>query len=81
MSSTEVTHALGNIRTAFPDPIDLTLQIHEEAVGIAQRYGVGIYDALIVASALEANCDVLYSEDLQDGQLIDGRVKIRNPFQ
>jgi predicted nucleic acid-binding protein len=39
-----------------------------------------IYDALIVASALEAECTTLYSEDLQDGQVIDGPLTIRNPF-
>jgi len=39
-----------------------------------------IYDALIVASALEAGCTTLVSEDMQDGRVIDGRLTIRNPF-
>jgi predicted nucleic acid-binding protein len=38
------------------------------------------YDALIVASALEAGCTTLLSEDIQDGRVIDGRLTIRNPF-
>ena len=42
--------------------------------------GYGIYDALVVAAALEAECATLYSEDFQDGQTIDGRLTIRNPF-
>lgn len=80
MSWTEVNTALGALRIAFPDPIDLTLRTHEEGVGVAQRYGLGIYDSLIIASALEANCDVLYSEDLQDGQIIEESLTVRNPF-
>jgi predicted nucleic acid-binding protein len=73
--------ALGWIGALCPDSIPLTIGIHEDAVRIAEQYGFQIYDALIVASALEAKCDLLYSEDLQDGQLIDGRITIRNPFR
>ena len=79
-SWTEITAALEAIRIAFPDPVALTFQTHETAVSVAQRYGIGIYDALIVASALEANCGILYSEDMQDGQVIEGRLTIQNPF-
>ncbi|WP_252263399.1 hypothetical protein [Paracidobacterium acidisoli] len=41
--------------------------------------GYQIYDALVIAAALEAGCTTLYSEDMQDGQKIDG-LTIRNPF-
>lgn len=41
---------------------------------------LSFYDSLIVASALLAKCGTLYSEDLQDGQTIDGRLIVRNPF-
>ena len=64
-----------------PEAITLTLKTHERAVGIAERYGYRIYDSLIVASALEAKCTILYSEDMQDGQVIDQRLTIRNPFR
>jgi predicted nucleic acid-binding protein len=37
-------------------------------------------NALIVAAALEAGCGELYSEDLHDGQVVDGKLTIRNPF-
>jgi predicted nucleic acid-binding protein len=53
---------------------------HDAALRIARRHGFHIYDALVVASALEANCDTLYTEDLQDGQLVEERLNIRNPF-
>lgn len=76
----EVKQALQLIRVLCPDPVPLTLGIHEEAVRVAERYGYGIYDALIVAAALRSKCAFLYSQDLQNGQLIDGRLTIQNPF-
>jgi predicted nucleic acid-binding protein len=71
--------ALQWIRFLCPDVIPVRIGTHETAVKIAERYGYRIYDSLIVASALEANCAVLYSADLQDGQVIEG-LTIRNPF-
>lgn len=62
-----------------PDPRPLTLQTHWQAQKICARYGLGLYDGLILASAHEAGCSVLYSEDLQHGQTIDG-VQVLNPF-
>ena len=81
MSWGEVQVALESIRILCPDPLPITLDTHDEALAIAERYGYRIYDALIVASALEAKCSVLYSEDMQDGQVIADRLKIRNPFK
>jgi predicted nucleic acid-binding protein len=81
MSWDEVEAALREIQTLFPDPVALTRPMHDEAVRIAREYGFRIYDALIAASALHANCRELYTEDLQDGQIIDKRLSIRNPFR
>ena len=53
--------------------------LYGEALRIGARYRLAWYDSLIVASAIEGQCDVLYSEDFQDGQQI-GRVTISNPF-
>lgn len=64
-----------------PEVVTVTIKTHEMAVGIAERYGYRIYDSLIVASAIEAKCELLYSEDLQDGQVIAQRLTIRNPFR
>jgi predicted nucleic acid-binding protein len=80
MSWDEVRLALGNIKTLCPDPLPVTLDTHQEALAIAEKYGYKIYDSLIVASALEARCTVLYTEDMQDGQVIDKTLTIRNPF-
>jgi predicted nucleic acid-binding protein len=75
-----VFDALNAVRMLFPSPVPITIDTHIEALSISERYGYRIYDALIVASALEARCTILYSEDMQDGQVIDDRLTIRNPF-
>ena len=53
--------------------------LYGEALRIAAKFQLPWYDSLIVASALEGQCEVLYSEDFQDGQRI-GSVTISNPF-
>lgn len=60
--------------------VDLTLQTHEVGRALAQRYGFSVYDAMIVAAALIAGCSTLYSEDMQDGLLVEGHLRIVNPF-
>jgi predicted nucleic acid-binding protein len=80
MSWTEVQLALESIKILCPDPLPITLDTHQEALAIAEKYGYRIYDALIVASALESKCTILYSEDMKDGQVIERRLTIENPF-
>ncbi len=77
----DVRFAIENIKALCPDPLSITIDTHGEALAIAERYGYRIYDALIVASALEARCTILYSEDMQDGQVIEKQLTIRNPFR
>jgi len=76
----DIGEALAAIRTLCPSPVPLTIETHEAGLRIAAQYAYHIYDALVVAAALEAECTTLYSEDLQDGQIVDGRLTIRNPF-
>ena len=75
----EVEQNLEDIRVASAPIRPLMLEIHEVGMQIARRCGFRIYDALIVAAALEAGCTTLYSDDMQDGQRI-GALTIRNPF-
>ncbi|HRR14229.1 MAG TPA: PIN domain-containing protein [Thermoanaerobaculia bacterium] len=51
-----------------------------QAVAIEERFGLSFWDALVVASAQEAGVEVLWSEDLNDGQAY-GSVVVRNPFR
>ncbi|RZK92353.1 MAG: PIN domain-containing protein [Hymenobacter sp.] len=50
------------------------------ATRLAHRYGFSWFDALIVAAALACDCETLYSEDLNAGQLIEGTLRVVNPF-
>ncbi|MBM3490858.1 MAG: PIN domain-containing protein [Alphaproteobacteria bacterium] len=59
----------------------LTVESHETGLALAERYGLSIFDAMIAASALLAGCDTLWSEDMQDDLVIDGRLRIANPFR
>ncbi len=58
----------------------LTLAAHERALDLAEQLGLHIYDAQIVAAAIEAGCTEIFSEDMQHGHVIDG-VRIANPFR
>ena len=58
----------------------LTVETHERGLEIVERYGYSLYDSMIVAAALLAECRTLYSEDLQHGRVIDKRLTVINPF-
>lgn len=81
MSWDNVRQALRVIQFFCPDPVPITMDTHEHALTIAEQHNIRIYDALILACALGTNCKILYTEDLQDGQVIDHRLTIRNPFR
>jgi predicted nucleic acid-binding protein len=59
----------------------ITTETHEGGLTLAERHNLSIYDAMIAASALDADCDTLWSEDMQHGMVIDGRLQIINPFR
>jgi predicted nucleic acid-binding protein len=80
MSWKEVREFLDLVVILCPKPVPITNETHKGAVAIAEKYGYSIYDALIASTALEAGCKTLYSEDLQDGQVINRQLTIRNPF-
>jgi len=75
----EVRRSLDILRVFCPEPVPLRVETHERAVHIAERYGYSIFDSLIIAAALHAGASTLYSEDMRDGQAIEG-LTIRNPF-
>ncbi|AEH44618.1 PilT protein domain protein [Thermodesulfatator indicus DSM 15286] len=60
--------------------VSLHLTTYMKANTLRIRYNLSFWDSLIVASALESNCSILYTEDMQDGQVIENRLKIVNPF-
>jgi predicted nucleic acid-binding protein len=79
MSWIEIREVLAQVRAVCAvEPV--TIETHERALRLAERHGTSIYDALIVSAALLANCKTLHSEDMQDGQVIERQLTIRNPF-
>ena len=75
----EVSEVLDLIRfLCETDP--LTVETHERGLIVAEQYKLSVYDAMIAAAALIGECEILYSEDMQDGLLIDRQLHIRNPF-
>ncbi|AZO78191.1 MULTISPECIES: PIN domain-containing protein [unclassified Bosea (in: a-proteobacteria)] len=77
----EITDAVEAITTLSRIVHPLGFATHQEAVRLAERYGLGFYDTLIVASALQSGCAVLYSEDMQHALIVDEQLRIENPFQ
>lgn len=80
MSWAEIREIHGTLRSICRiEPI--SIETHDRGLTLAERYGFSIYDSMILASALLADCTTLLSEDLQDGQQIDGQLTVSNPFQ
>lgn len=75
----EVDEVLSLIQSLCPaEP--LTVETHQRGILVAKRYGLSLYDAMIAAAALLAGCDVLYCEDMQDGLVMEGQLRVCNPF-
>ena len=74
---TEFTDLIRSFCTVEP----LTITSFERGVAISRKYMLSFYDAMIVSAALLSGCDVLYSEDMQDGLLVENELRIRNPLK
>jgi len=75
----EIAEAVSDVLTMVDPPLALTLELNAAARVLAEDHRQSFYDALIIASAIEAGCDILYSEDMQHGRTIGG-LAIVNPF-
>jgi len=76
----EIERALDAIRRLCAPVMPVTVSMHEAGLQIARRYQFQFYDSIIVAAALESGAEILFTEDLQHGQVIDGLI-IKNPFR
>ncbi|MEQ1529772.1 MAG: PIN domain-containing protein [Methylococcales bacterium] len=79
MTYSEIREILQTVRTVCKI-MSLSSDTHELGLDIAERYGFSIYDSMIVSSALQAGCNILYTEDMQQGQRINEQLLITNPF-
>jgi predicted nucleic acid-binding protein len=81
MSWGEIREAVSAIQGLCRPAIPLEIEAHAKAVAIAERYQLSFFDSLMAAVGLTANCGVLWSEDMQDGLVIEGKLRIRDPFR
>ncbi len=79
LSWDETLEFVGPLRELF-EVRPLSADTHAAGLELGRRFGLSVYDAMILASALEARCDVLWSEDLQHGLRI-GSLRVLNPFR
>ena len=58
----------------------LTIETHDRGLAVCERYRFSLYDSMLVAAALISGAKIIYSEDLQDGQVIESQLRVKNPF-
>jgi predicted nucleic acid-binding protein len=76
----DIDRLITHLHTVCPDPVQVGPAIFRDARRIAERYGYRIFDAQVLAAAISINATLLFSEHMQHGQVIDGRLTIRSPF-
>lgn len=75
----EVREILDTIRAVCAvEPI--TVETHDRGLAVFERYRFSFYDSILVGTALISGAKILYSEDLQHGQIIDNQLRVTNPF-
>ena len=60
--------------------VDVTEAVHDRGMALTRRHALSLYDAMIVAAALESGAGTLYSEDMQHGLRVERALTIVNPF-
>lgn len=75
----DIREALSAIR-AHCQVLPLTPTVHDRGLDLLDAHSLSVYDAMIVAAALEAECHTLWTEDMQHGREVDQQLTLRNPF-
>jgi predicted nucleic acid-binding protein len=75
----EIAEAISDALALVDPPLALTLDLHAAARVLAEDHRLSFYDALVVATAIEAGCNILYTEGMQHGRKF-GSLAIVNPF-
>ena len=79
MARPEIDEFLAVIKS-ISDIVPLSVEVHEGALELLDKYQISWYDALIVSAAIESDCDTLWSEDMHNGLVVNKTMTIRNPF-
>lgn len=76
----EIEQHLARLRRLFPAPVPVDLAVHEAGIRVAREHRLQLWDGMIVGAALVSGCDVLWSEDMHHGLVIEDQLRILNPF-
>jgi predicted nucleic acid-binding protein len=76
-----VKNHLHNIELVCDDILTIGKNTIYKALSLKDTYKFSYFDSVMLASALEGHCSVIYTEDMNDGQLIEGCLRIVNPFR
>lgn len=79
----DIAAALADVAEVLGPPVTMDLALHRAGFALAAAHGFSFYDALVLAAAIEASCDVFYSEDMQHGRRLEAgtrALEIVNPF-
>jgi predicted nucleic acid-binding protein len=79
MPLNDIREILDTIRAVCAvEPI--TVETHDRGLAVFERYRFSLYDSMLIAAALIAGAKIIYSKDLQHGQVIDKQLRVTNPF-
>lgn len=80
MPATMIDIALETIHKRYCFVCDVSMDLLSRALTVRERYGYSYYDSIVIASAIKYRCRYLFTEDMRDGQVLDG-VEIVNIFR
>jgi predicted nucleic acid-binding protein len=80
-SAEKIEDHLDNIEQVCDEVIAVSRATINNALSLKERYGFSYYDSLMLSSALESECNIIYSEDMSNGQIVEKTLKIINPFK
>jgi predicted nucleic acid-binding protein len=64
----------------FSEVANIAISTYTNAIGLIKKYDFQLFDAIIIAAAIDANCSKLFTEDMHHGLLVEKRLQIINPF-
>ena len=79
-SASKIKEPLDNIEMVCDEVLPIYRNTINEALSLKERYGYSFFDCLMLASALNGNCQIIFTEDMGDGQIINDTLRIVNPF-
>lgn len=80
LDADEVRAVVLELNDNFPI-VNFNLEAQLKGIEIKEKYKLQFYDSMILATALENGCNIVYSEDMQHGQIIENSLTIINPFE